>query len=124
MSAPFLSIFVKATTNGVPASMIASYASSVCGFTPFFCSDDEDGDICSGSAARAKHAEGFVARRVEEGDGARLRLVLVHDLVGRDVLRDAAGFAGGNVRLPDVIQKGRLAMVDMTHDRDYRRARS
>jgi len=35
------------------------------------------------------------------------------------VLRNAAGFAGGHVTLLDVIQKGGLAMVDMTHDRHY-----
>ena len=45
------------------------------------------------------------------------------DLVGADVLGDAAGLAGSDVRLADGVEQRRLAMVDVTHDGDDRRAR-
>ena len=45
------------------------------------------------------------------------------DLVGGDVLRDATGLAGGDARLADRVEQRRLAVVDVTHDGDDRRAR-
>ena len=45
------------------------------------------------------------------------------DLVGADVLRDAAGLAAGDVRLADLVEQARLAVVDVTHDGDDRRPR-
>ena len=45
------------------------------------------------------------------------------DVVRADVLRDAAGLAGDDVRLPDVVEQRRLAVVDVTHDGDDRRPR-
>ena len=69
-------------------------------------------------APRARIArERLVARRVEEHDGAVRRL----HLVGADVLRDAARFAAGDVRLADLVEEARLAVVDVTHDGDDRR---
>src|SRR6185436_18958332 len=62
--------------------------------------------------------ERLVARRVEEGD----RAAVVADLVGADVLRDAAGLALDDVRLADGVEQRRLAVVDVAHDRDDRRA--
>ena len=70
-------------------------------------------------AAGAHLREGFVARRVEEDDVA----VVDRHLVGADVLRDAAGFALGDVRLADRVEQRGLAVVDVTHDRDDRGAR-
>ena len=44
------------------------------------------------------------------------------DLVGADVLGDAAGLAGDHVGGADRVQQLGLAVVDVTHDRDDRRA--
>ena len=34
-----------------------------------------------------------------------------HLLIGADVLRDAAGLAGGDVRVADIVEQARLAVV-------------
>ena len=81
--------------------------------------DDQDDDVGDLRAARAHQREGFVARRVEEHDVAAVD----RDVIGADVLRDAAGFALGDVRLADGVEKAGLAVVDVTHDRDDRCAR-
>jgi hypothetical protein len=60
-----------------------------------------------------------VARRVQEGD----LLVAVVDLVGADVLGDAARLARRHLRLPDGVQQRGLAVVDVAHDGDHGRAR-
>ena len=78
---------------------------------------DDVGDL---GAARAHGGEGRVAGRVDESDlGARRR----GDLVSADVLGDAAGFACRDVRRADGIEQRRLAVVDMAHDGNDRRAR-
>ena len=56
--------------------------------------DDDHGDVGDLGAAGAHGGERLVARRVEEGD----RLAAVVDLVGADVLGDAAGLAGRRPR--------------------------
>src|ERR1700722_19110146 len=43
-------------------------------------------------------------------------------MVRADVLRDTTGLACHDVGLADVVEERRLAMVDVTHDRDHRRA--
>ncbi len=43
------------------------------------------------------------------------------DLVGADVLGDAAGLALADVGLPDRVQQSGLAVVDVTHDGHHRR---
>ena len=54
---------------------------------------------------------------------ARLPAIGVRDdLVGADVLRDAAVLAGDHVGLADRVEQLGLAMVDVTHDGDHRRA--
>ena len=78
---------------------------------------DEVGDF---RAARAHCGERGVARRVEEGD---LRAVLQLHLIGADMLRDAAGFAGDDVGLAQRVEQRCLAVIDMAHDGDDRRAR-
>ena len=45
------------------------------------------------------------------------------DVVGTDVLRDAAGFALGDARGADRIEQRRLAVVDVPHDGDDGSAR-
>jgi hypothetical protein len=39
----------------------------------------------------------------------------VSGLISADVLGDAAGFASHDLGLPDVVEEGRLAMVNMPH---------
>ena len=40
-------------------------------------------------------------------------------LIGADVLRDAAGLAGGDVRVADIVEQARLAVVDVAHDHHH-----
>ena len=56
---------------------------------------------------------------IEEGDPTAFGF----DLVGADVLRDAAGFASGHVCIADPIEQAGFAVVDVTHDRDDRRTK-
>ena len=44
------------------------------------------------------------------------------DLVGADVLGDAASFARGHIGLADRVEQRGLAVVDVTHDGDDRGA--
>ena len=81
---------------------------------------DQHDDIGDLRAARAHRGERLVARRVEEGDRLAARQF---DVIGADVLRDAAGFAGNDVRLADVVEQRRLAVIHVTHDGDDRRTR-
>ena len=82
--------------------------------------DDEHDDVRHLRAARAHGRERFVARRVEERDVLAVRQ---RDVVRADVLRDAARLAGDDVRLADVVEQRRLAVIDVTHDGDDRRTR-
>ena len=52
--------------------------------------------------------------RVDEGDDAPVDL----DLRGADGLGDATGLPCGDARVADGVEKRRLAVVDMAHDRD------
>ena len=81
--------------------------------------DDEDDDVGDLGAAGAHQRERLVAGRVEEHDVP----VVDRDVIGADVLRDAAGFALGDARLADRVEQARLAVVDVAHDGDDRRAR-
>ena len=80
--------------------------------------NDEDGDIRDHRAAGTHGGERLVARGIEEGDGLALDL----HLIGADVLGDAARLAGGDVGIADIVEQARLAVVDVTHDDDDRRA--
>ena len=81
-------------------------------------SDDDDTDIGHLRAAGTHCGKRFVARRIQERD----LLALDTDLIGADVLRDAAEFTFDNPRLPDRVQQRGLAVIDMPHDRNDRRA--
>ena len=52
-----------------------------------------------------------------------MRRAFVIDAVGADVLGDPAGFARRDARLADRIHERRLAVIDVTHERDDRSAR-
>src|SRR5438874_471109 len=80
---------------------------------------DEHGDVRHFRAAGAHRSERLVAGRVEEGDLAAVDV----DLIGADVLRDAARLGGDDPSVPDRVEQRRLAVVDVTHDRHYGRPR-
>ncbi len=79
----------------------------------------QDHDVGHPGAAGAHHGERLVARRVEEDDLAAVDF----DLVGADVLGDAAELALGDLRRADGVEERGLAVVDVAHDGDHRRAR-
>ena len=82
--------------------------------------DDQDNDVRHIGAALAHFGEGFVARRVEEGDEVT---ALGLDLIGADMLRDAAGFAAHHIGAAQRVEQAGLAVVDVAHDRDDRGTR-
>ena len=51
-----------------------------------------------------------------------MRLAVVLHLVGADVLGDAAGLAGRDLGLADGVEQACLAVVDVAHHGDHRRA--
>src|SRR5439155_26210813 len=69
--------------------------------------------------ARSHRGERLVTGRVDEGDDS----TVARGLVRADVLRDATGLAGDDVRGADVVKQRGLAVVDVPHHRDDRRAR-
>ena len=81
--------------------------------------DDDDGDVRHLCAAGTHGGKGFVTRGVEEGDVAA---ALERHVVRADVLRDAASFAGDDVRLADIVEQGGLTVVHVTHHRNDRGA--
>ena len=81
--------------------------------------DHEDNDVGDLGAAGAHERERFMARRVEEDDVA----IVDRDVVGADVLRDAARFALGDAGFADGVEQARLAVIDVAHHRDDRGAR-
>ena len=82
--------------------------------------DHQDDDVGRLRAAGAHGGERLVARRVEEDDVVAARR---RDLVGADVLGDAARLARGDVGVADGVEQRGLAVVDVAHDGDHRRAR-
>ena len=80
--------------------------------------DDQHGDVGDVGPAGPHFGEGLVAGRIDEGHGAAVLI----DLVGADVLRDAAFFVRGHVQPDDPVQQRRLAVVDVAEEGDDRRA--
>ena len=78
---------------------------------------DHVGDL---RPARAHQGERLVTRCIEEDD---VTPACCRDVIGADMLRDAAGFALGDARDADRVEQRRLAVVDVPHDRDDRGAR-
>ena len=62
--------------------------------------------------------EGFVSRGIEEGDTAA---VLKSDIVGTYVLGDSTGFTCNHIGLADIVEKGGLTVVNVTHHGNDRR---
>src|SRR5690242_4872916 len=84
--------------------------------------DHQDHQVGGLGPAGPHGREGLVTRGVNEGDLALVAVYLGLHLVGADVLGDAAGFPGHQVGVPDRVEQLGLAVVDVTHDRDHRRA--
>ncbi len=82
-------------------------------------SDDEHGDVRHLGAAGAHGGERLMAGRVEERDPTPVDLGLVR----ADVLRDPARLGLDDRGLADRVEQRRLAVIDVAHDRDDRRAR-
>ena len=57
-------------------------------------------------------------RRIDEDDLTAVDF----NVIGADVLRDAAGFAPGHIGFADSVEQRRLAVIDVTHDGNDRRA--
>ena len=57
-----------------------------------------------------------MSRRIQEGNGAAVDF----DRIGADMLGDAAGLAGGDIRMADIVEQRSLAVVDMAHDHHHR----
>ena len=74
------------------------------------------GDVGDIGTAGAHLVEGGVTGRVEEGDLAVFEL----DLIGADVLGDAACLAGGDVGLADGVEQRGLAVIHVTEDAHHR----
>ena len=79
----------------------------------------QDDDVGDARATGTHHREGFVARGVEEHDVAVVHL----HRVGADVLGDPAGLALRDPRRANRVEQRRLAVIDVAHDGDHRRAR-
>jgi hypothetical protein len=82
--------------------------------------DHQDRDIGGLRATGTHRGERFVARGVDEGDRPLAAVVLDGNLVGTDVLGDAAGLALADAGVADGVQQSGLAVVHVTHDGDDR----
>ena len=82
----------------------------------------QNGDVGRLRTTGTHGGERLVTRGVDEGDLALVAVDLGRHLVRTDGLRDATGLPCDDVGLADRVQQLRLAMVDVTHDRDDRRA--
>ena len=79
----------------------------------------QDDDVGRLGATGTHRRESLVTRGVEEGEHATVGF----DVVGTDVLGNAAGFAGRHLGAPDVVEQRGLAVVDVAHDGNHRRPR-
>ena len=76
--------------------------------------DDENDDVGDGSTASAHFREGSVPWGVDEGD----LLAVDFFLISTDGLGDTSGFGVDDMRGSDRVNKGGLAVVDVSHDCD------
>ena len=79
---------------------------------------DQHDDIRHLGASGAHGRKGLMARRIEKDDVP----VFDMDMIGADGLGDPAGLTVDHVCLPDRIEKRRLAVIDVAHDRHDRRS--
>ena len=81
----------------------------------------QDGDVSYPSTTRTHGGEGLVTRRINEGDGAHLAVVLNSHLVGTNVLGNTASLRVHHVSGTDGVQQLGLTVVDVTHNGYHRR---
>ena len=77
--------------------------------------DDEHHDIGDLRAASTHAGERLVTGSIDKDDLAAVPL----DVIGADMLRDAAGFAAGHIGLADRIEQRSLTVIDVAHDSDH-----
>ena len=118
-SASSLSTLLTATTIGTPAAFAWSSASIGLRHDAVVGRHHQHGDVGDLRAAGTHRRERLVAGRVDERDVALADV----RLVGTDVLRDATELARDDVGLADRVEQLGLAVVDVAHDGDHRRAR-
>ena len=90
------------------------YALNSLGHYSVVSGNDENGDISYHCAAGSHRGERLVTRGVEEGDVSAVYC----NSVGADMLGYAACLSGGDVRLADIVEKARFAVVNVTHNDD------
>ena len=113
-----LSILLSATTIGTSAARAWLIASIVCGITPSSAATIST-TMSVTWAPRARIFENAA------WPGVSMNVIScpsVIDLVRTDVLGDAAGLAGHDVGVADLVEQRGLAVVDVAHDGDDRRA--
>ena len=103
---------------GTSAALAWSIASTVCGITPSSAATT----ITAMSVTLAPRARMAVKASWPGVSRKVIVLAVVVDLVGADVLRDAARLARDHLGLADRVEQRGLAVVDVAHDRDDRRA--
>ena len=114
-----MSTLFTATMIGTPAALAWSSASTVCGITPSSAATTST-TMSVTFAPRARMA----VNASWPGVSMNVIVALAHvRLVGADVLGDAAELPRHDVRLADRVQELGLAVVDVAHDGDDRRAR-
>ena len=105
---------------GTPAALAWLIASIVCGMTPSSAATTST-TMSVTLAPRARIA----VKAAWPGVSMKVILLAVRlDLIGADVLGDAAGLAGDDVGLADGVEQRGLAVVDVAHDGDDRRTRT
>ena len=77
---------------------------------------DKDRDIGGCRAAQTHGRERLMSGRIQEGNAP----VVDRNGIGTDGLGNAAGFLAGHAGASDLIQKGGLTMVNVSHDTDDR----
>ena len=75
----------------------------------------QNSDIGDVSTPRTHFSKGGVSWRIQEGN----QVVIIVHLVGTDFLGDPPGFVFRNVGVPQLIQQGRLTMVNVSHNGNY-----
>ena len=75
----------------------------------------QDDDVRNLGTAGPHRREGGVTRGIQEGDHAPTRL----DVIGADVLGDAARLARRHLGAANVVEERGLAVIDVAHDSDH-----
>ena len=83
--------------------------------------DHQDRDVGGLGTTGTHGGERLVTRGVDEGDQPLAALEVDADLVGTDVLGDAAGLALADSGIPDGVQQPGFTVVDVTHHGHHRR---